>query len=512
MNRNTVLISLLVFLCAVVWAGLLFDPLLHTGGDNGRYLMLAKSIKQGDFMREINSPMKRFHAQYPPIFPLILSGAMSLFGDENIIAFKILSLLFFSFSVPLFFLLSLRCGFDKRLSLFLTFFYLFNFNSVQWSSYILTESLFSLLFILSLILFIIFHQTGKNMHLILCLVAFSLSTLTKSIGVFLFPSLFVYLLLVKSKAKNLATTAVFFILSQSWSLYAFFASSGGDTYFRQILYKNWYLPHLGYLDFSSLISRITENLFAYFVFIFPTSFFAFMGKIWYMYPIPIIVFVWLTYSLLKSLKESSGKFIGSLLALNILMLIFWPQVFTTERFIVHLIPLMLLISGVTLRDLKKNIAVKSVYFFLTACLISNIAYGAMKMPERIDMKKRADINFRKNIDLYPDDFSALFSIADYARKNTPDTAVFVSVKPELFYLFSERRTVIFPYTRNADKISNFFAEMGIDYVVYHNTDSPRSIAYGTINPFFRENIGRFTHIVHDPEKPYYALFEVVIPF
>ncbi|MCD6219249.1 hypothetical protein J7K43_02560, partial [Candidatus Calescamantes bacterium] len=66
------IISLLYFLS--------LNSLFYTGGDNAHYLILAKSLSEGKGYRNINMPSSPPETSYPPLFPLILSPLVKLFG------------------------------------------------------------------------------------------------------------------------------------------------------------------------------------------------------------------------------------------------------------------------------------------------------------------------------------------------------------------------------------------------------------------------------------------------
>lgn len=82
---------LLALLHGVV-ALLSLDPTPHVGGDNAAYLALARSIMERGTYQELWEPAMRPHVQYPPGWPLVLAGAMTL-GIKPWVGFKVLSIL-----------------------------------------------------------------------------------------------------------------------------------------------------------------------------------------------------------------------------------------------------------------------------------------------------------------------------------------------------------------------------------------------------------------------------------
>lgn len=74
------------------------DPSPHGGGDNASYLALARSLREHGTYQELWDPAARPHTQYPPGWPLILAGAMTL-GIQPWLGFKVLVALLSSVAV-----------------------------------------------------------------------------------------------------------------------------------------------------------------------------------------------------------------------------------------------------------------------------------------------------------------------------------------------------------------------------------------------------------------------------
>lgn len=83
------------------------DPSPHGGGDNASYLALARSLREHGTYQELWDPAARPHTQYPPGWPLILAGAMTL-GIQPWLGFKVLVALLSSLAVGLSYLWARR--------------------------------------------------------------------------------------------------------------------------------------------------------------------------------------------------------------------------------------------------------------------------------------------------------------------------------------------------------------------------------------------------------------------
>src|SRR5437016_11954281 len=62
----------------VLFCLLSFIPAPFTGGDNFAYITLANSLLHQHKYLELYDPAQTPHTQYPPVYPLILAGAIAL--------------------------------------------------------------------------------------------------------------------------------------------------------------------------------------------------------------------------------------------------------------------------------------------------------------------------------------------------------------------------------------------------------------------------------------------------
>ncbi|MGD9200720.1 MAG: hypothetical protein PVI26_04080, partial [Chitinispirillia bacterium] len=66
------------------------------------------------------------------------------------------------------------------------------------------------------------------------------------------------------------------------------------------------------------------------------------------------------------------------------------------------------------------------------------------------------------------DWVNYFSCADWIRINTPEDAVIMSRKAELFYLRSKRRGITYPFTHDIEKIVSVMKDKHVSYVILDN--------------------------------------------
>ena len=79
-----VAIGLLAFGATSVVYALSLTGNLSTEGDNAIYIILAKSLATGHGYMNIQDPVPRIEAQFPPLFPLLLAPIVWLWGTDAV--------------------------------------------------------------------------------------------------------------------------------------------------------------------------------------------------------------------------------------------------------------------------------------------------------------------------------------------------------------------------------------------------------------------------------------------
>lgn len=506
-----ILLSVVIIL-TFTYSMLNFNLLLDTGGDNARYILLGRSILQGKFMHETYTPTSQLHRTYPPMFPLILSFIMLIFGRENIFAMKMFSVLCYTASMGILFLILIRTVKDKTAAFLSAILAMLIYHGVQLSSLILTESLFTLYVVLFIYFSIRYDETEKISFLLALLSVSVLAVYTRGNGILFIAAAGAYLLLKKRWKLLLTAVLPALVISQLWSVYVFAETGQGSDYFRQLLLKNNYLPHLGYIGAVELLQRIKLNAFTYLFAIIP----AFLMPMYINIPVSFIMIFGANILLFSGLFFSF--FFGEILIpvfmlLNGALLLFWPENFTTERFLVPFIPVIIILFSYVFRFLFKFRNMKlAVYPFLSVFIILNIIFGLNYIPLKMMTFRDGDKkDFRKNFIFYSAGVFNFYDIAIWAKNNTNPNDNFTSVKPELFTLFSDRKCVIFPYTSEREECMEFFIANNIKYALFENTEKEK-ITTLTLNEFILDNAEHFEIAYKSRDVERYMLLRVIEQF
>jgi len=509
--NKELLIIIGILIIALFWGILNFDILFNQGGDNARYIMLGRSILEGKFMREVNTVKEGLHTQYPPLFPLILAGIMSVFGRENIFVMKIFSLLCYLLSIFFFFKILKLYFKEKALVFSLLGIFIFCKNIVDWSSLILTESLFILVIILILYSFKKYDITKERRYFYSLLIFSMLSVFIRGNGPLVFIPLTLYFI-VKKEWKNLLVMFGFALFSQIWGFFIYLSTGEGSVYFRQIRYKNWYLPHLGMINSKAFAERLFFNSLKYFTTIIPKTFCAVIEpKIQYGLVV-LIYFISLIWGLVILIKKRM-YFEPLWFFINICMLLFWPENFTTDRFFSPFISILLILMGIAFIQYKK---IDIIYYiaigFILVSVFLNIYTISKEIPRKVYMLSETDFNFR-NDNRFRLEYGirTFFDIGIWAKDSVPEDAVIMTMKPELFYLYSNRKTEIFPYTDNDSMIIEYIKSKKISYVVFENTQNQWRLANLTINKFLLSHEDWFEYTFTVYERCNYILLKLIHP-
>lgn len=102
-------------------------------------------------------------------------------------------------------------------------------------------------------------------------------------------------------------------------------------------------------------------------------------------------------------------------------------------------------------------------------MILNSFYIQIKyfIPENIKTLKECDLKeFRNNTNLYPYEFQTYYDLAIQTENEFDEASQFITRKPSLFTLFSNRDAVVFPFTDDEAVLDSFFSKHAGHYLIY----------------------------------------------
>jgi hypothetical protein len=448
----------------VVLAVLVFDPKPFPGGDNAGYMILAESIETGQGFRDIHLPGAPRHGQYPPVYPTILAIVSVLGG--GLIAFKLLSTILTATSLVFLFMLARRrLGLEGGVAVVAAF--AVNPVLVYYSHWVLSEALFVLLTLIAL--WASERVLDSRRWLVICLAFALLAYLTRAAGLPLVLALLV-MLSAKREWRRLAVAggATAALAGAWWIWRQVAAAEGAQVYSSNFLFIDPYDPELGLVGPGGLLARVVYNIRLYTVEVLPESLvgvapgtlMVLSGTLASLLLIALALVAWVRGVRELRVLEVFAFFYATLIVL-------WPDIWTDRRFLLPLLPVAFLLAAAGVVWLFDFMRVRHHVWTLPAFgallvvmtvpgLVSTVSYSQ----ECMRLNRQGD-----ELACYPGPWRAFAQAGYWVRDNTPEDVIVVSRKPRLFYLFSDRRGDVYPFTTEDEEMLAYLDEVGADYVL-----------------------------------------------
>lgn len=458
---------LLTGIWAVIYM-LIFDTKLNLGGDNAVYYILGESISSGNGYTDIHNVNAGPANHFPPGYPVVL--ALFMIFTKSLTFLKVVNGLFFLGASLLSFKIFETILENRKLAFVVASLILLNGNLLEYSTILMSEIPFLFFSTLTVFFFLRSQKNTAflkdwNFWLMLGLAAFSFHIRTA--GIALIGGFALFLLIQKNWAKFAVFSGGFVALSLPWFLRG--QSLGGSAYIDQLMLINPYRSEDGTVSIGDLFTRLMYNLERYMSIEIPRSFFpnlevqytnymrALLGEempntytmesYWL---VGILILALMIYGIFRMGKYRS--FVALYLLGSAAILLLWPYVWFGTRFIMTLIPFMLLgcISGVY--GIIQKVGVKNLNPLLLLLLGFFFISGTKTQMEKKDGE-------------YPPKYADFLRASDYVSKNTPEDAVVLNRKPGLFYLYGRRVTTKYPSTFDFEEMRDHFDNNGVDYVI-----------------------------------------------
>jgi hypothetical protein len=415
---------------------LLFDPKLFIGGDNAVYLNLAQSLIQGKGYRNLNQPGEPGHTQYPPAFPALLGLLMLGFG-KNFIVLKLFIMLCGIAAYYLFYLIGIRIFKEKSYIAMAA--YLLIPLIIYYNHWILSEIPF-LLANLATVYFMIRAEEGKKGFYYPAFICANLAFFIRTTGIALIGAVLAYLLVRRKFREALIFAGMFLVLVIPWTIRnSHYSQTGG--YLDQFLAKNFYQPNLGRIGVLDFFLRIGRNSLQYFFSILPQSLFSAIGAAWLLVILGVISLFLLGYGFFIRRREWSIFEFYLLFGLAVLLI--WPEIWSSDRFLLPLLPILLIYIMLGLIRLSSRIRylLPALGFFF---ILVNL--WAIATQTRTAVSDNLQYLRGDRYAGYSVDWRRYFEAIDWIDHNVPDDQVIMARKPEFVYLLSGHKSFVYPYT------------------------------------------------------------------
>ena len=452
-RRRILLIIILLCVVSGTFAYLGFDNYPGTSGDNAEFVILARSLARGRGFSYINHPEERPATKYPPGFPLLLAGWSKLLGD-TFMSFKLVSVLTYVGAVVVAFILGRRLIGDGP-AVISALMVASSTTFIKYSHAVLSEMPYALVSLLVLYVVLCRPHNRRNFALvvILCISAYYLRT----VGGTLVLAVAVYYFLTSRKKHAVIVVSALLIAAAAWALRNYAAAGEGSRYLSVMLKVDPYLPHKGDIGFVGLIVRMGKNLVGYsaehIAYTVLPSYHVYTAFVKTSAARVTICLVVLLLAALGGYElRRRAKLVNIYLLLYMLAYLIWPDIWMSSRFMVPIAPIIAIyvVSGIYKLCSIFEFGRRAALVFSIAVLLTN-AYALALYVER----PRG----------FPDLWANYIQCAVWCAHNTPEDAVFVCRKPFFFNIFSRRRTISYPFTKDRQEMKDYLAEWDPDYVI-----------------------------------------------
>jgi hypothetical protein len=456
----------------------LFDPRLFTGGDNVVYYLLAKALATGKGYVTLYEPGSPPHTLYPPGYPILLVPVFWLFGGSFWAAKA------FSFAAGGAALALAARWLGERLDprsggfLVLGFALLLSATNTTFLTYAhwtLTEMPYLPVSIGALIL-AERSRGGAGTWLGAALLAAG-GYLIRTAALPLCAAVTWGVWRTQGRRAGLVTAGVSIAAVAAWTLRNEIVAPGAPGYLNQLLMVDPYDPARGMLTFATFAGRVGENLAGYAFIEIPRLLYPFLpslespkllGMVLGAVLVPLLL-----YGAVRQVASRGLKAGEVYAALYVGLLAVWP--WKGDRFLLPLLPLLLSYLGLGLADLigaraarrkgRHPAAPHLLAILFGLAVLPNLWHALERIPPQIAVTARHLGGDRlAGYIWYERDY---FAAATWLSRNAPPGALVISRKPQFTYLFSGRKSLLYPYGA-PEEIERAVARSGASYLIYDN--------------------------------------------
>jgi hypothetical protein len=461
-RRRPIPVALSLVVLHVLLALLTFQPQPHTGGDNAAYITLATSLVETGTYTELWDPAQPPHTKYPPVFPAVLALALAA-GLKPFVQLKLVVLTFSAAAVAFSFLW-VRARRRPAMALAVGLLLAVAPGVLREGRWILSDVPFWCFTMIALWSFERFR--GDWPRFAIGAAAVLLAYFTRTAGLPLAVAALAWLGW-RGYWRHFAVLAlVVGVPALLWWLRG--RAFGPAGYASEFWLIDPYTPQAGTIGAADMVDRVLNNVGRYVQIHLPIL----LGGL----RAPLLVLLSLgTFTLalggwVARVRRVARLRVADLfLPLYLGLILIWPAVWSGERFLLPVLPLLLFFAADALHRLASRIAAR---FRLVAGTLTALLLLAVTLPGLAQAAQdgRSCTELYRAGDRYPciggvywQDF---FALAEWTRTGLPADAVVLSRKPRLFYVLSGRRSAIFPFSTRPDEFFDLVERTGARFVVF----------------------------------------------
>lgn len=444
---------------------LALDPTPHTGGDNAGYITLARSLLERGAYLELWDPGEPIHTKYPPVFPLLLAGAMAV-GIGPWVGLKLVVVAFSAVAVA-FSVLWIRARGRPVLAAGVGAVLALSPGVLLQNHWVLSDVPFWAFTMFALWALETTPRHTHGVRLALAVLGVTLAYFTRSAGLPLVLAAAAWLAWRRRWLQLGALAAVVVPLGAWWMLRA--RSAGGVDYAGELWMRNPYDPAAGTIGVLELVPRIGENLVAY-----VTTHLPFLlaaradgAGLTVAVAVTLLALVGWAWRVADWRRVRPAEL---LLPLYMGLILIWPAVWAGDRFLLPVYALLLFYAGDALVRLVRRVRAP---LALTAGSVAVALLLLLQLPAdavavRIGRQCQDAYAAGARHPCLPAPWQSFFAQAERLPALLPDGAVVLSRKPRLLHVMSGGRvySLTYPFTPEPQRFLAYADSVGARYLVF----------------------------------------------
>jgi hypothetical protein len=460
----------LIIVCQMTLLAVQFAPNISTNGDDAVYYILGKSLASGHGYRNIHLAQSPIATSYPIVFPAFLAITHFLTDAPLLAKILVMCLGLLATLASLYLFGSWTRQYALPLMMCIAGCAVMNQHAIE----LLSEIPYVALSLASLLLLDKSYNDPNNKRLFWLTIFVSILPMNcRSIGM-AFSGAFIIANLLNKRYRYavahcllLACSIVFFKMLTSWN----------TPYVLQLFQVNSYDPEQGYATLSEMMLRVIANISKYSSEILPGALFPSFAKANPNLARPLGVGL----SLLMGIGCLKNAFLPSRLVSYYIVfycgiLSLWQAQWSSGRFLAGIMPFLFFLlfvglstvwevalgigkqtQGIIRKVFSQNplssLSKAQAATLWAIALLFTIDCVALQIQNR-DIRRVSTA-----------DWTNFNSCADWIRLNTPKDAIVVSRKTELVYLRSRRQGMLYPFSRDKEKVIAEIKKQGASYIL-----------------------------------------------
>ena len=468
--RRVIITVFFLLLIPVYWIAI-FAPGVGIYHDDGIYIVTGKALAEGRGYRIVSLPGEVIQTKYPILFPSLLAVVWKMFPEfpENAVPLKMIPLLGTFFWVWQLHRFIKEKEKNTDLSTGIILITLASPWVVFFSAVIISETVFAFLCTGTLIYLNRLEDNSSKKDigaLFLSSIFAAAAFLTRTAGVPLLFAGTITLLLKRRYRTCVQFLMLYAIIISPWIIWQTIhhgSYNWPNSYYTSSAYQNWNILNNYPLAIKSEI--LAKNLL--FLLFAPMNLlglnFRWFGTLYFPFTISILATSFSLLGFFRDLRDGiKSVHLFLLLYYGMLMVWVWPP----NRFVVPIFPLwlffaykgiMLICTNISSKERILRIVNEGLVILLCICLGSALYLSSLKTI-RIHQASISS-NILPTDDNY--DWTAISSLLDWIRKNTPSDSILLGNLDPIIYLYTGRKA-----------IRGFFAD---PYLLYYSDSASESI-------------------------------------